>query len=365
MVMRGKAGWPGAPEGIKAVIRVGIIGTGIMANGHVQAYQRMRGVKVTACCDIVRKKAAAFARQYEIPGCYTDYQEMLAREELDGVSVVTSDAAHAPVSIAALRGGIAVLCEKPLARTTRQAGQMVREARKAKVINMINFTYRESSALTKARELVQGGALGELRHVEASYLQTWLSSGYWGDWKKSSAWLWRMSKKTGGGTLEDIGCHILDLATFVGGDIKRIHCELKSFDKGVKNNRYGGYVLDAHDSAVMTVEFAGGATGAISATRWAAGRLNSVALKVYGTKGGLEIDLDKSWTSMEVCLGADLDRCRWQRMSCGPRDSIYRRFMRSIRTGRTEAPTFADGARIQDYMEKCYIAHRTRKQVII
>jgi predicted dehydrogenase len=332
-----------------------------MAHAHAQAYQRMRGVKISCCCDVMKKKAKAFARQYEIPGCYTDYQKMLADEELDGVSVVASDAAHAPVSIAAMRRGIAVLCEKPLAQTLQQAQRMVREAEKAKVINMINFTYRESSALTRARELVQGGKLGELRHIEASYLQTWLSSKYWGDWKKNSAWLWRMSKKTGGGTLEDIGCHILDFATFVAGDIARINCELTTFDKGVNNNICAGYKLDANDSAVMTVRFANGATGAITTTRWAAGRLNSVALKVYGTKGGLEIDLDKSWTSMDVCLGKDVNLCRWKKLSCGKRDSIYRRFVRSIRTQKPEAPNFADGARIQEYMEKCHVAHKANR----
>lgn len=347
------------------MIKLGIIGAGIWAHAHAEAYQRLSGVKVTACCDVVGKKARSFARQYQIPNYYVDYEEMLAKEELDGVSVVTSDAAHAPVSIAALRRGWAVLCEKPLARSTRQAERMVKEAQKAKTINMVNFTFRGSSALTQARQMVRSGKLGDLRHVEASYLQTWLSSKYWGDWKKGTAWLWRMSKTSGGGVLEDIGCHILDFAAYVAGEIVRLSCTLKRFDKGIKNNMVSGYVLDADDTAFLTAEFASGATGAITMTRWAAGRPNRVALKVYGTRGALEIDLDKSWTSLDVCLGRDLHRCRWRRLPCGRKDSIYQRFVRSIRTKTVEDPTFTNGARIQNYMEKCHTAHRTKKQVLV
>ena len=148
-----------------------------------------------ACCDIIAKTAKTFAGQHNIPGWYTDYRELFAAEELDGVTVVAGDAAHCEISIAALRKGLHVLCEKPLATSVSEANRMVRAAAKAGTINMVNFTYREMPALQQAHQLVADCTLGRIMHVEASYLQSWLATDAWGDWRETPRFLWRMSKK--------------------------------------------------------------------------------------------------------------------------------------------------------------------------
>ena len=97
---------------------------------------------------------------------------------------------------------------------------------------MVNFSYRNSPAIHKAFELVQSGELGEIIHLEASYLQSWLVSKSWGDWRKEHRWLWRLSTVHGSkGTLGDIGVHILDFATYPVGPLESIACTLRTFSK--------------------------------------------------------------------------------------------------------------------------------------
>ena len=149
-------------------MKIAIIGTGGMANAHARRFKEIKGVAITACCDIVPERAKAFAEKWGIPRQYTDYEELLDSEELDAVSIVTVDAAHAPITLAAVAKGRAVLCEKPMAVTLRDARKM-RDAALAKgVVNMINFSYRNSCGLQAASRLVADGGIGRVIHVEAS-----------------------------------------------------------------------------------------------------------------------------------------------------------------------------------------------------
>ena len=335
------------------IVRIGIVGTGIWANNHAENYSHIRGVRLAACCDVDATRARAFARRHGIERVYTDYAAMLADAPIDAVDVVTTDAMHAEIAIAALKRRLHVMCEKPLATTVADARAMLRAARRARVIHMVNFTNRNSSALHKASRLIALGRLGQIRHVEAGYMQSWLVSNAWGDWRKDPAWLWRLSTAAGsGGVLADVGCHILDFAAYAVGDISSLSCVLKTFDKGV-GRKYKGYTLDANDSAVITASFANGALGTIRCTRWAAGHLNTIYLHVFGTKGALKINLDEGRDRLMVCLGKDVHTAAWRPIQCGPGKTNYRRFIDSIRSGRNEGPTFADGLRIQQYLDAC------------
>lgn len=347
------------------MIKLGIIGTGSMANLHAENFKAMRGVKLVACCDIVKKKALAFARQHVIGNAYSDFEQMLRHEPLDAVSIVVNDKFHAPIAVVAVKKGLHVFCEKPLATTTADARKMVRAAEKAGVINMINFVYRRSSGLQRARQMVLAGEIGELRHVEAHHLQSWLTGKYWGDWKKTHAFLWRLSKNhESTGALGDIGCHILDFVTFVAGDIEGVYCKTKTFDKGVKRP-YKGFSLDANDSANIVAGFASGATGTINVSRWATGQADTLFLQIHGTKGALKVDLDGGEDKLWVSVGKDIDKPKWKLVSCGKCVTNYQKFIKSIRTGNNDVPTFVEGARVQEYIETCFDSAGTGKYVAL
>jgi predicted dehydrogenase len=296
---------------------------------------------------------------------YKDYRELLEKESLDAVSVVTSDAAHCEVSVAALEKGLHVLCEKPLATSTAEARRMLRAARKSGRIHMINFSYRSLPAIERARQLVADGLLGRVKHVEASYLQCWLANDSWGAWRNSPALLWRMSRQHRGGTLADIGCHILDFTTHAAGEITSLQCAMKNFPKGVPRNTWKGYKLDADDSFFATAEFASGALGVIHATRWATGHFNCLRLRIFGDKGALAVDTEAGGDNLQVCIGEFQGRNKlWNTLPANlPETTIYGRFLRGIRSGKNEAPTFEDGARGRAYQDACIASAESGKPV--
>ncbi len=335
-------------------VRVALIGTGGMANEHVKLFRAVPGCRLVAAADVDRERAREFARRHDISESFGSAEELLAGCDFDAASIVAPDAAHATLSILCLKAGKHVLCEKPLATSHAEARQMAAVARRSGTVAMVNFSYRNWSALQGVAAVVASGRLGELRHVEASYLQSWLVSRIWGDWRTGPAWLWRLSTQHGSlGVLGDVGVHILDFATYPAGPLRSVHCRLKTFSKAL-GDRIGEYRLDANDSAVITAEFANGALGTIHTTRWACGHVNRLYLKISGSLGTVEIDSERATDSYRICAGRDVHGPRWREVRVKPTPTNHARFIRSIRTGAIAQPDFAEGAAIQRVLDACF-----------
>lgn len=345
------------------MIRVAIVGTGGMANNHAENFKKIKGCKLVAGVDVNKERAEAFCQKHGIAKAFTNVKDLLAGCEFDAATVVTPDAFHVSCSLPLVKAGKHVLCEKPLALTAKEGKVLVDAAKKAGVINMVNLSYRRSFALQYANKLVASGKLGNIRHFEAHYLQSWIATPIWGDWRTTEAWLWRMSLTTHGskGVLGDVGVHIADLATFAANeDVKSVNGFLKTFDKPEK---VAGYSLDANESAFMRVELKNGGTGTICATRWATGQPNSLSLCLYGDKGALRLDLDKSYDDLEVCLGKDVNKAKWKTVKCPKTPSIYERFIKSIKTGKNDQPDFERGWRVQQVLDACIKSDKDGKTV--
>ena len=335
-------------------MRVAIIGTGSMAHTHAAQFLGLSGCRLVAACDVDRPRAEAFAMKFAIPKVFTGVDALIKGAEFDAASVVTPDAQHAPTALRCLRSGKHVLCEKPLATSYREALRMVAAARRAGTVNMVNLSYRNWAALEGVADAVRRGEIGEVRHVEASYLQGWLLSSTWGDWRRTPALLWRLSTRHGSrGVLGDLGVHLVDFATYPAGPNSRVHCSLKTYAKA-RGGRVGGYVLDANDSAVMVAEFANGAIGTLHTTRWCGGHENHLFLRIAGSKGTVEMDSERSTARYRICAGADLDGARWRERNGRLVPDIYRRFIAAIRSGGPYAPDFARGAAVQKVLEACF-----------
>lgn len=338
-----------------ATLRIGIIGTGGMANSHAEAFRGMRGVRLAACLDVVPGRAEAFAATHGIPLATSDLDELFAA--VDAVALVTPDRFHAEGTLAALKAGKHVLCEKPLTVTLDEARRVARAAAaRPSQIGMVNFSYRRSAAVQEAARVVASGRLGELRHVHAHYLQSWLASDAWGHWS-SEKFLWRLQTAAGsGGVLADVGVHILDLTTAVAGDAARVRCGLRTFPKiadGVGHTRWNGKRLDANDTALVELDLASGAYGVVQATRWATGHLNHLRVEVHGSAGALRFDLDESYEALHLCLGRDVRAAAWKTRVLRPAPTIYERFCRAIRTGKADQPDLARGAVVQGLLDAC------------
>lgn len=339
------------PSPKQTTVRLAIVGTGGMANNHARRFKEIAGCKLVAAVDVSRERVEKFAAEHGIPNVFDSLDALLAWNQFDAVTIVTPDAFHAAQSIQCLKAGKHVLCEKPLAINHADAKKMVAAAKKAGVINMVNLSYRDWPAIQAVAAVIASGKIGEIRHVEASYLQSWLPSKVWGDWRTTPAWLWRLSSRHGSrGVLGDVGVHIVDFASFPAGPISRVYGKLKTFHKA-KGDRIGEYILDANDSAVMTVEFANGALGTIHTTRWSGGHANRLFLKISGTKGSVEIDSERSISSYKLSAGKELDKAQWITVEAKPTPNNYARFIKSIRTGKQDQPDFARGAEIQKVLD--------------
>lgn len=348
---------------MSTIIKIGIVGTGGMANAHAGDIRRNRYVKLVAVADVFEDKAREFAAKYQAAQVFSSQADMLAKADVDAIINVTPDAFHAPLTLEALAAGKHVLCEKPLATNASDARKMAAMAKKKGVVNMVNFSYRNSAAIQRAHTMVQRGDLGRPMHFEASYLQSWLSTLVWGDWRTSPGWLWRLSSAHGSmGVLGDVGVHILDFAAYPLGPYASVNCRLKTFAKA-PDNRIGKYKLDANDSAVIQAEMKNGALGVVHASRWATGQKNSLVLRVFGEEGALVIDLDKGYSRLDVCLGKGRHKAEWKTIECARTPTNFERFVRWMRTGKPDQPDFAQGAAIQEVLDACVKSDKTGRAV--
>jgi predicted dehydrogenase len=333
-------------------IRVLIVGTGGMANDHAEAYAKMAGVQVVCGVDTDPDRLAAFRKKHGIPHGFGSVAKAIAWGGFDAVSNVTPDAVHYATTMPLLAAGKHVLCEKPLAANATDASRMTQAAADAGVVNMVNLTYRNVPALVAAAQMVADGQIGEVRHFEAAYLQSWLTQPGWGDWSTEGQWLWRLSTQHGSmGVLGDVGVHILDYASFVAGaDAASVSCRLTTFDKA-EGNQIGEYPLDANDSMNMHLRLSNGAVGVIHASRFASGHLNDLSLRIFGTKGGLNVRFENSKSSLHACLGTNLEAAKWVDVQTPDVPTNYVRFIEAVRAGARVLPDFARGAALQAVLD--------------
>jgi predicted dehydrogenase len=334
-------------------VRLLILGTGGMAKNHAENFAAIPGVTVVAGIDTRPEQLASFQATHNIPHGFASVAEAIDWGQFDAVTNVTPDAAHYATTLPFLAAGKHVLCEKPLATNAAHATEMAAAAAKSGVVSMVNLTYRNVPALQQAARMVRDGAIGPIRHFEASYLQSWLTQPAWGHWDKESQWLWRLSTKHGSkGVLGDVGIHILDFATFIAGmDATEVSCLLQTFDKA-PGGQIGEYVLDANDSATMQVRLSNGALGTVGATRFATGHLNDLRLRLYGLNGGLEVRYEMGISHLRASIGDNIKDGTWVSVDCPDVPTVYQRFIAAIRGEGPTDPDFARGAALQVLLDK-------------
>jgi predicted dehydrogenase len=292
----------------KSELGVGMVGYAFMGAAHSQAWRtaprffdlaiapRMRAV---AGRDETAVRAAADKLGWD--EAVVGWHDLLKRDDIGLIDVCTPGDTHAEIAVAALEAGKHVLCEKPLANSVAEAEAMVAAADAAAergVRAMVGFTYRRVPAIALARQLVEEGRIGQVRHVRAQYLQDWIAD-------PQAPMSWRLDKqKAGSGALGDIGAHVVDLAQYVTGESltgvsglletfvhERPLAESSSGLSGVADTgRTGTVTVD--DAAVFLGRLSGGGLATFEATRFAWGRKNAIRLEINGSKGSLAFDFE-------------------------------------------------------------------------
>ncbi len=214
---------------------------------------------------------------------YTDFKEMAqkeaAREDgIDAVAIVTPNFLHAEPSIAFLKAGIHVICDKPLAASQEQADAMRQAIEGAQARFYLTHNYTGYPLIRLARKMVADGELGNIRLVQVEYAQDWLSLPIEQEGHKQASWRTDPAL-AGAGALGDIGTHAYNLQRFVTGlDLAEISADVQSFVDG----------RQVDDNANILVRYESGARGMIWVSQVAAGLENNIRLRIYGDQASLE-----------------------------------------------------------------------------
>jgi predicted dehydrogenase len=280
-------------------IGVGMLGYAFMGKAHSSAFLRLPHLawppplvpRLVAIAGRNENSVAAAAQRYGYERWTTDWRDVVSDDRIGLLDNGGPNSLHAEPTIAAAEAGKHVLCEKPLGRTADESYEIWRRVAATGVKHLCGFNYRFVPAVRLARELIQEGRLGEIRHFRGRYLQDW------GDDPSLDTWRFHPDE-AGSGALGDLGTHVIDLARFLVGEIASVSGLVRTFLPGRQ-------VDDAIEAAV---EFEAGAVGTLEATRLAFGRRNAFQWEINGSDGSLYFDMERM-NELQV-FGGDDDRTR-------------------------------------------------------
>jgi predicted dehydrogenase len=286
----------GAPG--RRTLGVAVLGYTGVARAHLTAVRRHgelfpeapARLRLVALCGRTREALEAAGRRYGAERVATAWQALVDDPAVDVLINAAPNDLHAAPSIAALRAGKAVLCEKPLGRTAREAAEMARAAggaaRGAGPVAMTGFNYRFMPAVLLARRMVESGALGRLYHFRCRYSDDSLID-------PRAPWGWRHDRElAGSGVIGDLAAHPLDLALLLAGPITAVTAATRTF---VPERPRGGRPapVTVEDAVVATLEFQSGAVGTLEASGMCPGRKNLFTFEINGDRGTVAWDLER------------------------------------------------------------------------
>src|SRR5438128_11864839 len=267
-----------------ADIGIGMLGYAFMGKAHSNAFKKLAYITwppplVPRLVGISGRNAEAVgeaAERYGYEYATSDWRELVADDRIGLFDNGGPNSLHAEPTIAAAESGKHVVCEKPLGRDADEAYEIWRRVAATGVKHLCAFNYRFVPAVRLAREMIEAGELGEVRHFRGRYLQDW------GDDPTLDTWRFDPDA-AGSGALGDLGTHVIDLSRFLNGEIKTVSGLVTTFLPDRK-------VDDAIEAAV---EFENGSVGTIESTRFALGRRNALQWEINGSKGSLAFDMER------------------------------------------------------------------------
>ena len=363
----------------KKPLRIGLIGRGFMGRTHSNAYKRIgdffpeleyRPV-LRAVCSRNPEKVKAYAEQWGYESVETDWQALIARDDIDAIDICSPNDTHAEIAIAAARAGKMVLCEKPLARTVAEAEPMVEAVESAGVKNTVWYNYRRVPAVTLAKHIVDSGQLGRIFHYRANFLQDWTIKA---DLPQGGEALWRLDvDAAGSGVTGDLLAHCIDTAMWLNGGIKDVSAVTETFVKE-RTHQLTGKVqkVGIDDACIFHCHFDNGSLGLFESTRYARGHKALYTFEINGEHASIRWDLHdltrlayfdhrddslvRGWRSIHVTDSDQPYMERWwvPGLSIGYEHTFVHHmadFLKSLETGAPCAPTFRDALETQKVCE--------------
>ncbi len=282
------------------VFKVGVIGVGFIGPAHMEGIRR-QGFEVVAVAESTQDLADEAAERLLVPKAYGNWKDLIADPEIEVVHIASPNFLHYENAKAALEAGKHVICEKPLAMTSQESGELVRLAKEKKLVNAVNFNIRFYPLVHDAKARIAQGELGDkLYIIQGSYLQDWLLL--------DTDWNWRLEPELGGDmrAVADIGSHWMDLVTFItGARIKSVFADFTTFipvrkKPKKKIDTFGGKLqtdmeyeektIKTEDYAAILFKFENGARGVMTVSQVSSGRKNRLFFEINGSKSSLVWD---------------------------------------------------------------------------
>ncbi len=281
-------------------MKVAVIGCGTIANGqHIPAYINNEKTEIKYFCDIIEERAKKAVEEYGCGIAVTDYKKVLEDEEVEAISVCTPNHMHSIITIAALKAGKNVLCEKPAARTYEEALEMQKTQHETGKVLNIGVVNRFNTAVNKIKELIDAGELGDIYQVYVSFRHHRSIPGLGGDFTNIDV--------AGGGVMIDWGVHFFDIVMYCCGDPVTKTVSAEKFSKlGNPINEYvytsmwagppkmdGVYSVEEGVSGIIRTE----GPVILFNGAWAQNiGENEMFIDFIGTKGGIRLNYGADFT---------------------------------------------------------------------
>ena len=278
----------GAPRPITE-IGAAVVGSGFIGAVHVEALRRL-GVPVHGVVGSSHARAAERATALNLPPAYEGFEAMLADRRVEVVHITSPNHLHYPQAAAALAAGKHVVCEKPLAMTSGESGELLRRAEASGLVHAVNFNIRFYPICRHLHGLVREGGLGDVRLVSGHYLQDWLLL--------DTDWNWRLEPGLGGKlrAVADIGSHWMDLTSHIAGQrIVSVMADLKTFIP-IRQQPTGpvetfaktagpttARTITTEDCATVLLRYENGALGSMTISQISAGHRNTLEFEIDGS----------------------------------------------------------------------------------
>ena len=309
----------------KPKLRIGLIGTGFMGKAHVfgftsapRVFDLPYDLELHTVADITDAAAARAAQTLGFAHATSDWRSIMANPEIDVVSITAPNALHKEMSLAAIAAGKHVYCEKPLAPLAADALEMTLAAEAKGVKTQVGFNYLCNPMMALAREMIEGGELGEIRGYRGLHAEDYMADA-------NGPYTFRHDP-AGGGALADIGSHALATAEFLCGPITRVMGDCLTMIAERPDGLGGRKAVTVDDIGRAFLRFANGASGSIEGNWIATGRKMQHDFEVYGTKGALAFSQEHFNVLNYFDTAGPKGRQGFRRIEAGPNHPPYGNF---------------------------------------
>jgi predicted dehydrogenase len=382
-----------------SALRIGIVGWGWMGQVHARAYARllqhypnapMRPAFIAVADNASDDRVSIAVETFRFRDAYSDWRELIARDDIDAVSVTGPNFVHRDVAVAAAESGKHLWVEKPAGGNAAETRAICDAVRVSGVQSVAGFNYRNVPAVELARQLIAEGRLGRINHVFIRLLADYAAH-------PEGALTWRFqSEWSGTGVLGDLASHGVDLGRYLVGEIVELACDEATFiaqrpRADMEASHYSRWVggpmgaVENEDYIAALLRFESGARGILESSRSSVGEQCTYAIEVHGDRGALSWDF-RRMGELRLCLDQDYQNASFMTRYVAPGDGEFVRFqpgsgiamgyddlkvveayrlVQSIATGKAHGATVEDALRAAEIIEAMTESARTRRWVTL